>query len=159
MALLVGTDIGGTFTDVVGYDTKRRQILFGKTLTNYTDLVEGVFEGLAQVEIDPRAIAILKHGTTQIINILLERKGAKTALITTAGFRDVLEIGRASRPLPFDLHYRRDPALVARNMRYEVAGRIDSKGQELSSSRSWHARPALHADRAARHRSGRRLLP
>jgi N-methylhydantoinase A len=131
VALLVGTDIGGTFTDVVGYDTKRRQILFGKTLTNNTDLVEGVFEGLAQVEIDPRAIAILKHGTTQIINILLERKGAKTALITTAGFRDVLEIGRASRPLPFDLHYRRDPALVARNMRYEVAGRIDSKGQEL----------------------------
>jgi N-methylhydantoinase A len=131
MALLVGTDIGGTFTDVVGYDTARRQILFGKTLTNYRDLVDGVFEGLQQVAIDPRSIATLKHGTTQIINILLERKGARTALITTEGFKDILEIGRASRPLPFDLSYRRDPPLVQRNLRYEVAERIDSKGQML----------------------------
>ncbi len=74
MALLIGTDIGGTFTDVVGYDTERRAILFGKTLTNYRDLVEGVFEGLSQVDIDPRVIHTLKHGTTQVINVLLERK-------------------------------------------------------------------------------------
>lgn len=131
MALLVGTDIGGTFTDVVGYDTDSRAILFGKTLTNYRDLVDGVFEGFAQVEIDPRVIRDLKHGTTQIINILLERKGAKTALITTKGFGDVLEIGRASRPLPFDLTYRRDPPLVARSLRFEVLERIDSKGTVL----------------------------
>jgi N-methylhydantoinase A len=131
VALLVGTDIGGTFTDVVGYDTERREILFGKTLTNYRDLVEGVFEGLSQVKIDPRAIHILKHGTTQIINVLLERKGARTALITTKGFRDVLEIGRASRPLPFDLNYRRDPPLVARNLRLEAGERMDSKGVVL----------------------------
>lgn len=131
MALLVGTDIGGTFTDVVGYDTDRRQILFGKTLTNYRDLVDGVFEGFEQVGIDSRSIATLKHGTTQIINVLLERKGARTALITTEGFKDVLEIGRGSRPLPFDLAYRRDPPLVKRNLRFEVAERIDSKGQVL----------------------------
>ena len=131
MALLVGTDIGGTFTDVVGYDTDRRQILFGKTLTNYRDLVEGVFDGLEQVEIDPRSISTLKHGTTQIINVLLERKGARTALITTQGFRDVLEIGRASRPLPFDLSYRRDPPLIPRNLRFEVAERIDAGGKVL----------------------------
>jgi N-methylhydantoinase A len=132
MTLLVGTDIGGTFTDVVGYDTERRKILFGKSLTNTGELIEGVFDGLAQVHIDPRSIAILKHGTTQIINILLERKGAKTALVTTEGFRDVLEIGRASRPLPFDLSYRRDPALVSRHLRFEVAERIDSKGEVLT---------------------------
>jgi N-methylhydantoinase A len=132
MALLVGTDIGGTFTDVVGYDTERRQILFGKTLTDYADLVEGVFAGLHQVEIDPRAIAVLKHGTTQVINVLLERKGARTALVTTAGFRDVLEIGRASRPLPFDLGYRRDPPLVARNLRFELSERIGADGQVLA---------------------------
>lgn len=131
MALLVGTDIGGTFTDVVGYDTDRRQILFGKTLTNYRDLVDGVFDGLQQVEIDPRAIATLKHGTTQIINVLLERKGARTALITTEGFKDVLEIGRASRPVPFDLTYRRDAPLIERKLRFEVAERVDAKGQVL----------------------------
>ncbi len=131
MALLIGTDIGGTFTDVVGYDTERRAILFGKTLTNYRDLVEGVFEGLSQVDIDPRVIHTLKHGTTQVINVLLERKGARTALVTTKGFRDVLEIGRASRPLPFDLNYRRDPPLIPRNLRHEVAERIDSKGAVL----------------------------
>nr|WP_246563661.1 hydantoinase/oxoprolinase family protein [Bradyrhizobium liaoningense] len=129
--MLVGTDIGGTFTDVVSYDTEHRQIQFGKTLTNYGDLVDGVFDGLAQVGVDPREIATLKHGTTQIINVLLERKGARTALITTEGFKDVLEIGRASRPLPFDLSYRRDPALVTRNLRYEVAERIDAKGHVL----------------------------
>lgn len=131
MALLVGTDIGGTFTDVVGYDTDRRQILFGKSLTDYGDLVDGVFEGLRQVQIDPRSIATLKHGTTQIINVLLERKGAHTALITTEGFRDVLEIGRASRPLPFDLSYRRDAPLIRRDLRFEVAERIDANGRVL----------------------------
>ena len=131
MALLVGTDIGGTFTDVVGYDTELRKLQFGKTLTNYRNLVDGVFEGLEQIDIDPRSIAVLKHGTTQIINLLLERKGSRTALITTEGFKDVLEIGRASRPLPFDLSFRRDPPLVLRNMRYEVAERVDSMGNVL----------------------------
>lgn len=130
MALLVGTDIGGTFTDVVGYDTDSRAILFGKTL-NYRDLVDGVFEGFAQVEIDPRAIRNLKHGTTQIINVLLERKGARTALITTKGFGDVLEIGRASRPLPFDLTYRREAPLVGRPLRFEVSERIEPNGAIL----------------------------
>jgi N-methylhydantoinase A len=131
MAFLVGTDIGGTFTDVVGYDTDTHAVLFGKTLTNYRDLVQGVFDGLAQVEIDPRSIGNLKHGTTQIINVLLERKGASTALITTKGFGDVLEIGRASRPLPFDLTYRRDPPLVARPFRFEVSERVDTSGAIL----------------------------
>jgi N-methylhydantoinase A len=131
MALIVGTDIGGTFTDVVGYDTVKRTLHFGKGLTDYSDLVNGVFDCLSQIEIDPRAISVLKHGTTQIINILLERKGARTALVTTKGFRDVLEIGRASRPLPFDLTYRRDPPLVERARRFEVSERIDAKGQVL----------------------------
>ncbi|MDF2114304.1 hydantoinase/oxoprolinase family protein [Roseiarcaceae bacterium H3SJ34-1] len=131
MALIVGTDIGGTFTDVVGYDTEKRSLHFGKGLTDYGDLVNGVFDCLSQIEIDPAAVSVLKHGTTQVINILLERKGARTALVTTKGFRDVLEIGRASRPLPFDLTYRRDPPLVERALRFEVNERIDAKGQVL----------------------------
>ena len=131
MALIVGTDIGGTFTDVVGYDTEQRSLHFGKALTDYSDLVNGVFDCMTQIEVDTRAISVLKHGTTQVINILLERKGARTALVTTRGFRDVLEIGRASRPAPFDLTYRRDPPLVERTLRLEVTERIDAKGKVL----------------------------
>ena len=133
MTFIVGTDIGGTFTDIVGYDTGERSLFFGKALTDYSDLVEGVFACLDQVGIDPAAIDVLKHGTTQIINDLLERKGARTALVTTAGFRDILEIGRASRPLPFDLGFRRHPPLVERIHRFEVRERMDSSGAELSA--------------------------
>jgi N-methylhydantoinase A len=131
MALFVGTDIGGTFTDIVSYDSARDEVRFGKALTDYGDLVEGVLGCLGDVAVEPRAIDILKHGTTQVINVLLERKGAKTALVTTEGFRDVLEIGRAGRPLPFDLDYARLPPLVKRSLRFEVAERIDAAGTVL----------------------------
>jgi N-methylhydantoinase A len=131
MALIVGTDIGGTFTDIVGYDAGKKSLFFGKALTDYYDLVEGVFACLAQVRIDPADIDVLKHGTTQIINDLLERKGARTALVTTEGFRDILEIGRASRPLPFDLGFRRNPPLVERIHRFEVRERMNASGAVL----------------------------
>lgn len=131
MSLFVGTDIGGTFTDLVGFDSERGRLFFGKTLTNYRDLVEGVVECLRDVELDPRAIAVLKHGTTQVINTLLERNGARTALVTTEGFSDILEIGRAGRPLPFDLDYARNPPLVPRHLRLELRERIDARGEVL----------------------------
>jgi N-methylhydantoinase A len=131
MPLFVGTDIGGTFTDLVGFDSERDRLFFGKTLTNYRDLVEGVVQCLRDVDLDPHAIAVLKHGTTQVINTLLERRGAKTALVTTEGFADILEIGRAGRPLPFDLDYARNPPLVPRHMRLELSERIDATGEVL----------------------------
>ena len=124
----VGTDIGGTFTDLVGFDAGSGQLFFGKTLTDYDDFVAGVMRCFAEVKLAPAAIEILKHGTTQIINTLLERRGARTAIVTTAGFRDVLEIGRASRPIPFDLDYARNPPLVPRHLRFEVKERIDAHG-------------------------------
>ena len=99
MALFVGTDIGGTFTDLVAYDAARQALFFGKTLTVDNDLVEGVMRCLADTGVEPGAVDILKHGTTQVINALLERQGARTALVTTRGFRDILEIGRAGRPV------------------------------------------------------------
>ena len=131
MALFVGTDIGGTFTDLVGYDSENDRLVFGKTLTDYGDLVAGVGACLDSVKIAPQAIDVLKHGTTQVINTLLERKGAKTALVTTSGFADILEIGRAGRPLPYDLDYARLPPLVPRPWRLEVSERIDGKGAIL----------------------------
>ena len=72
----------------------------------------------------------VNHGTTLVINSLIQRKGAKAALVTTTGFRDVLEIARGNRPDPFDLHYRRDEPLIPRELRFEVTERIGSQGRD-----------------------------
>ncbi len=79
----IGIDTGGTFTDVAVYDTDTRQVLYGKTLPNYTDLVEGVLEGLQDTGVPLERTLLLKHGTTHVINTFTQRNGAKTALITT----------------------------------------------------------------------------
>ena len=131
MTLLVGTDIGGTFTDLVVTDPARGTLRFGKALTTDKNLVEGVLTCLDQVGIEPGAIDVLKHGTTQIINALLERRGARTALVTTRGFRDIVEIGRGARPIPFDLDYQRRPPLVPRALRFELDERMAADGVPL----------------------------
>ncbi len=128
MRQLVAADTGGTFTDVAVYDPASGRLGFGKTLTTYADLVEGVLVGLAETGAEPADMALLRHGTTHVINAFLQRRGAKTALVTTEGFRDVLEIGRGNRPVPFDLSFRRDAALVARPLRFEVPERVGSDG-------------------------------
>jgi N-methylhydantoinase A len=131
MTMFVGTDIGGTFTDVVGYDAARDRLAFGKRLTTSADLVEAVLQGLDDIAVDVAHVDVLKHGSTQVINALLEREGAKVALLATTGFGDVLEIGRAGRPVAFRLDYRRPPPLVPRTLRFEVDGRIAADGTEL----------------------------
>jgi N-methylhydantoinase A len=131
MAFFVGADIGGTFTDIVAFDLDRNRLIFTKSLTNYDDFVEEVIACLGTAEIEPRAIEILKHGTTLVINTLLERTGARTALVTTRGFRDILEIGRAGRPAPFDLDYARNPPLVPRHLRFEIGERMRADGSPL----------------------------
>lgn len=110
----------------------RGEARFGKTLTNYDDLIEGVVRGLSDADATVSEAALVKHGTTHVINALLERRGAKTALLATEGFSDVVEIGRGNRSVPFDIRYRRLPPLVTRGLRYEVAGRIDGLGNELT---------------------------
>ncbi len=135
MGLFVGTDIGGTFTDLVAFDSASGALSFGKRLTTPQDLVQGVMDCLSEVGIDPASVDILKHGTTQVINTLLERSGARTALVTTEGFRDVLEIGRASRPRAFDLDYQRPPPLVPAAMRLELRERIAADGSVLQPLR------------------------
>ena len=131
MAVFVGSDIGGTFTDVVSYDTRQDRLAFGKRLTTTADLVEAVLQCLDDIEIDVADVDVLKHGSTQVINALLERQGANVALVATTGFSDVLEIGRGGRPIAFQLDYRRLPPLVPRSMRFEVDGRIAADGSEL----------------------------
>ena len=129
---LVAADTGGTFTDVAVYDPASGSLSFGKTLTTYADLVDGVLTGLGETGAAPDGIALLRHGTTHVINAFLQRRGARTALVTTEGFRDVLEIARGNRPVPFDLSFRRDPPLVPRPLRFEVAERIAADGQVIA---------------------------
>lgn len=131
MTHLVAADTGGTFTDVAVYDPAAGGIRFGKTLTTYGHLVDGVVAGLKEAGGRPADTASLRHGTTHVINAFLQRRGARTALLATRGFRDVLEIGRGNRPVPFDISFRRDPPLVPRAMRFEVAERIGSDGAVL----------------------------
>ena len=99
MSAMIGIDIGGTFTDLTAYDPASGKLTFGKTTTTALP-DEGAVSGLKRLIADGvniREAAVLKHGTTVVINSILERRGAKTALITTEGFRDTLEIGRGSR--------------------------------------------------------------
>ena len=124
---LVAVDTGGTFTDLAVYDTQNGQTHFGKTLTTTADLVVGAMKGLNDTGIPVAQAEVFTHGTTHVINSLIERRGGRTALVTTRGFRDVLEIGRGNRAEPFNLRYRRDPPLIPRDLRMEVTERIDSQ--------------------------------
>ena len=118
--MLVGIDIGGTFTDIVAFDPQSRRVAFEKVLTTHGDLSAGVMNSLRAVALDLDRIESIRHGTTVVINTLLERSGGPTALITNTGFRDVLEIGRGNRPIMFDLFYRRHAPLVPRHLRFEI---------------------------------------
>jgi N-methylhydantoinase A len=138
----VAVDIGGTFTDLVAYDHDNGTVVYSKSPTTYGNLVEGVLDCFAKARLDPRTASFVNHGTTLVINALIQRKGAKAALVTTAGFRDILEIARGNRPDPFDLHYRRDEPLIPRELRFEVRERIGAKG-EIVTALDHAALPAL----------------
>jgi N-methylhydantoinase A len=128
---VVAIDVGGTFTDLVAYLPAEKRSISTKSLTTYDDFGRGIFDCIRKLAMPLEQIGLLKHGTTLVINSLIQRKGARTALLTTRGFRDTLEIGRGNRPLPFDLGYRRHPPLVERKLRYELGERIDAKGEVL----------------------------
>jgi N-methylhydantoinase A len=127
----IGIDIGGTFTDLV-YLTPEGGIRRAKVLSTPDDYARGIAEGLgasiARGEIDVSAVAQLMHGTTVATNAILEGKGARVALITTEGFRDVLEIRRLRMPVLYDIRWRKPEPLVPRRLRFEVPERIDHLG-------------------------------
>ncbi|MBI3456411.1 MAG: hydantoinase/oxoprolinase family protein [Candidatus Rokubacteria bacterium] len=127
----LGIDIGGTFTDLALLDARGR-VRFGKVLTTPEDPLRGLLEGLravlAEAGVPPRDVAHVVHGTTLITNAVIERKGARTALLTTAGFEDVLEIGREQRYDLYDLEMRMPEPLVRRRWRLGVAERTDQAG-------------------------------
>ncbi|MFI6322899.1 hydantoinase/oxoprolinase family protein [Nonomuraea sp. NPDC050556] len=132
MTYRVAMDIGGTFTDVVCYDEASGAVTASKAPTTPGDLAEGVFNALARVVGTPADISFFVHGTTQGLNALLERKGAKVLLLTSQGARDVYLIARGNRDRMFDLRYRKPVPLVPRSDVMEVPGRLDWQGAELT---------------------------
>ena len=132
MAYVVAVDIGGTFTDLVAYDHEGHRVAYTKSPTTYDNFVDGILDCFDKAKVRPDEATFLNHGTTLVINAYIQRKGAHAALVTSEGFRDVLEIARANRPDPFDLHYRRSEPLIPRELRFEVPERMDSQGQVVT---------------------------
>lgn len=128
MKVRLAVDIGGTFTDAVVFDEESGEVRTSKTLTTPDDLVQGVDGALARVPGAAESAWMLVHGSTVVINSLVERRGARAALITTRGFRDVYEIGRINRPDSFNLHFARHTPLIPRELVYEVPERILADG-------------------------------
>jgi N-methylhydantoinase A len=128
----LGIDIGGTFTDIVLYDGAARIQFSHKQLTTPEDPTEGVMTGIAHLlqgaRIDPGAIFRVVHATTLFTNALIERRGAKAGLITTAGFRDVLEIGRERKYELYDITIQKPVPLIPRHLRAEIPERMDVSG-------------------------------
>jgi len=132
MSYAIAVDIGGTFTDLVAFDHATQKVIYSKSPTTYDNLVEGILDCFNKAQIEPVQASLVNHGTTLVINSLIQRKGAKTALVTSKGFRDILEIARGNRPDPFDLHYQRDEPLIPRELRLEVAERMGSRGEVVT---------------------------
>jgi N-methylhydantoinase A len=126
---IVGVDIGGTFTDLVAY--RDGAIVTSKTLTVPSDPTQGIADAFKLVDCDLAAIDELIHGSTIAINTVLERKGAKTALVTTQGMRDLYAIGRGNRPDAFNLFFHRPRPLVQRELTFELTERMNAAGEVL----------------------------
>ncbi len=145
----LGCDIGGTFTDFVLLNDQTGEIMTGKCLTTPQDPSDAVEEGIRALEkATPDFVGKLDeliHGTTLVINSIIERKGARTGLITTKGFRDVLEIGREIRYAPYDIFAEFPKPLVPRKYRVEVDERIRSDGSVLKALDREEAQRAVRA--------------
>lgn len=128
----LGVDIGGTFTDFVLINEETGENRIGKNLTTPEDPSEGVITGLTNLieeeKIDPHQISTIVHGTTLVTNALIERKGSKTGLLTTEGFRDALEIANQYRFDPYDVYLEKPEPLVPRNLRFTLDERVLADG-------------------------------
>ena len=132
----VATDIGGTFTDLVclEFDKKTGKptgVKVAKSDTTPSNFEQGILDTIKKGNVNLKEIDFFAHGTTVVINALTERKGAKTALITTKGFRDVLEIARCNRPDLFNFNFVKQPPFVPRYLRFEVEERMNYKGEVI----------------------------
>lgn len=131
MSSRVATDIGGTFTDLVELDEESGKLSFAKSSTTPRDLAQGVMNVIDRGAVELGNVTALAHGTTVVINTLTERTGAKTGLVTTRGFRDILQIARGNRPDMYNLVPQKLAPFVPRRYRYEVTERVDRHGTVL----------------------------
>jgi N-methylhydantoinase A len=127
----VATDVGGTFTDLVYFDENTGKSGAIKVDTTPPDFERGVIDGLLKSGLDLSEIVLFAHGTTVVINAISERKGARTGLLTTRGFRDVLEIARGNRPDLYNFYFSKPKPFVPRYLRKEADERLDHKGEVL----------------------------
>src|SRR5439155_26929666 len=127
----LAAEIGGTFTDIAVFDDKSGRLTFGKALSTPQRLVDGISAGVEKAGSDYRSAGLFLHGSTIAINTILERNGAKTALITTHGFRDVYEIGRINRPDAYNLFFQKHVPLIERALCFEVKERVRADGEVL----------------------------
>ena len=144
----IAVDIGGTFTDLVAIDDQG-QIYRSKSLTTPDDLARAIQDCLNAAKINVSKASFFVHGSTVTINAVLERKGARTGLITTKGFRDVYEIGRGNRPEGYNLFFKRPVPLVSRDLRFEVDERLYATGEPLRALDQASASEAIRALKAA----------
>ena len=141
MPYAVAVDIGGTFTDLVAYDHDSRHGRLRQEPDHLRQFRRGHPRLLRARRSSSRSAAnFVNHGTTLVINSLIQRKGAKAALVTTKGFRDVLEIARGNRPDPFDLHYRRDEPLDPARAALRGDGAHRQQGRDRHAARRRGAR-------------------
>jgi N-methylhydantoinase A len=130
-SLRLAADVGGTFTDVAAFDEQTGELHLGKTLTTPSRLVVGIEQGVARTGARFASARLFLHGTTVAINTILERSGARCALLTTQGFRDIYEIGRVNRPESYNLFFKRHVPLIGRELRFDISERIDAQGAVL----------------------------
>jgi N-methylhydantoinase A len=132
----IGVDVGGTFTDFTLLDETSGEIHFYKTPSTPHDPSEAIENGLRGMldglGLAPEGVSYLGHGTTVATNIVIERRGARTGLVTTKGFRDVLELGRQARPSIYDYRVEKPPVLIPRDRRVEVVERVGPDGEILT---------------------------
>lgn len=129
--LVAGVDVGGTFTDLVIFDPSTGAVRLAKVPTTLPNQSGGVLDAFAEAGADLSAIDLIVHGTTTTTNAVLERQLAKTGLVTTQGFRDVLELGRRTRPQAYGMHGHFTP-VIPRDLRLEVPERMDARGRVLT---------------------------
>ena len=146
--MILGVDVGGTFTDLLLADPKTGRFEIAKVPSTPADQSDGFMAGIAALGADPGALDTVIHGTTVGTNAVLERKGVRCGLITTRGFRDTLELGRRTRPNPWGMTGHFEP-LVPRDRRIEVTERIDAAGRIVTPLAEDEVRAAVLALRAA----------
>src|SRR5580704_5080556 len=143
--LRVAIDTGGTFTDCIWVDPATGQLKMLKVFSTPADPSQAIVEALKKIPHEGELV--LLHGTTVGTNTLLERKGARVALVTTAGFEDAIEIGRQARPKLYDFFFDRIEPLVSRDLRFGLDERVVSDGEILKSPTQDEIRSLLEAVR------------